>query len=321
MDQLGRTADHIGPGGLRQIFPTGDIFLVSDDSDLQQAAAGYDLLGHGLDSAEDLPDASNVVLVLRNEWISRSIRKAFERMKVLIIPLGSFDPALEASLYTLKLAVNSDYGAACEMNQYWAKKMANALGQLVFDGKDTGGTSFSCTFGSEIEANAWMRPALDPGDWVSVASYCEFSLAAPSSPDRSSQFTINGTAVASGVLVAQDARSDGEGAERIRQAKELRAELVARGPVVLRLEDGVVTSVVAGGEDFTKAVREATNPDYELRALELGLGANLKLLPQVDWTYNSQMNEGAGAVHIGLGEGITGAHIDFVVAESAHRFE
>jgi hypothetical protein len=326
MDQSAKAVDNNRAGGLREIFPTGEIFLVSDDPNIQEAAARYDLTGHALDAAEDLPDGASVVLVLRSEWVSRSMRQTFERMKVLVIPITSFDPSLDASLYTLKLVTDSDYGAACEMNQYWADNVVNAVGPLVFEGKETEGnlratTSLSCTFGSEIEANAWMRPTLDVGHWVSVGSYCEFSMTAPSSSDWCGRFTINGTATASGVLVAEDVRSDSAGKERIRQAKRLREELVARAPIVLRLEDGMVTSVVADGEDFTDAVRQATNPDYGLHALELGLGTNMNLLPQVDWTYNSQMNEGAGAVHIGIGEGITGAHMDFVVAESRHWFK
>jgi hypothetical protein len=40
----------------------------------------------------------------------------------------------------------------------------------------------------------------------------------------------------------------------------------------------------------------------------------------VDWRFNSQLNEGAGVMHIGFGEGITGAHMDFVIPESDHHF-
>jgi hypothetical protein len=36
--------------------------------------------------------------------------------------------------------------------------------------------------------------------------------------------------------------------------------------------------------------------------------------------FNSQLNEGAGPVHLGFGDGMTGAHMDFVVAECTHRF-
>jgi hypothetical protein len=145
-------------------------------------------------------------------------------------------------------------------------------------------------------------------------------MTAPSSSDWCGRFTVNGTMAASGVLVAKDVMCTDKGEARIRQAQELQEQLVARAPIVVHLTDGKVTSIKAGGEDFTEAVRQATNPTYELHALELGLGTNMNLLPQVDWAYNSQMNEGAGAVHVGIGEGITGAHMDFVVAESNHHF-
>jgi hypothetical protein len=313
--------------GLRQVFPAGEIYLVSDDRSIQEAAAEYGLAGHPLEAAEDLPDGANVVLVLRNELVSRAIRKAFTPMRVLVIPIASFDPSLDASLYTLRLAVNSDYSTTCDRNRYWATHVANAVGALVFEGSNAGSddsqvrTSLVCTFGAEIEANAWMAPALDTGHWVSVGSYCEFSMTAPSSTDWCGRFTINGTAVASGVLVAKDARCESIGEERIQQAHRLRKELVSRAPITLRLEDGQVTSVRADGDDFTDAVREVTNPEYGLHTLELGIGTNMGLLPQVDWMYNSQMNEGAGIVHLGVGEGITGAHMDFIVADGGHRFE
>jgi hypothetical protein len=97
--------------------------------------------------------------------------------------------------------------------------------------------------------------------------------------------------------------------------------MAARAPIVIKFEGGLAVSITAGGEDFTEAVNQATNPEYELHPLELGIGTNLKLLPHVEWHYNSQLNEGAGAVHIGFGEGVTGAHMDFIVAESEHFFE
>jgi hypothetical protein len=43
------------------------------------------------------------------------------------------------------------------------------------------------------------------------------------------------------------------------------------------------------------------------------LGSNPGIAGLVDWSVNSQLNEGVGAVHLGFGEGITGAHMDFVI--------
>jgi hypothetical protein len=120
--------------------------------------------------------------------------------------------------------------------------------------------------------------------------------------------------------VARDRHFSEVGDVRIRAADKLRGELVAAAPITLRLDHGVLTEVSAADRDFTDAVREVTNPEHRLQALELGIGTNQSVLPEVKWQINSQLNEGAGPVHLGFGEGVTGAHMDFIVAESNHRF-
>jgi hypothetical protein len=181
-------------------------------------------------------------------------------------------------------------------------------------------THLVCGLADQVTADAWLERSIRPGQWVSVGTLCEFSVVPPSLEDWRGAFTIDGTAIASGVLAARDARCTEAGDGRIRVAGRLRRELAARRPVTLRLEGGVLTSVTAGGEDFTEALREVTNPDYGLQALELGIGTNQSVLPLVRWEFNSQLNEGAGPVHLGFGDGMTGAHMDFVVAECSHSF-
>ncbi|MDL4775338.1 hypothetical protein [Actinomadura xylanilytica] len=305
-------------GGLRQIFPEGEIFVVTDDAELGAHTAGLGLATALLGEVAELPDGASVVLLLRNSLVSRDIRRMFRRFGVLLVPIASFDPALDVARYTFDLVRHTDYERACEWNRYWARNIAGQPGPLVFTGH---GTGLECAFGDDISADAWMNTRIDVGKWISVASYCEFSLTAPSTRDWRGTFDLNGTVVASGLLVAQDARAREPGAARVRRARRLRAEMVARGPMTLRLREGVLASVEAGGVDFTDALSEVTNPDYELHTLELGIGTNMSLLPRVDWTFNSQLNEGAGPVHLGFGEGITGAHMDFIVAECEHRFE
>ncbi|MEV0386661.1 hypothetical protein [Nonomuraea sp. NPDC050643] len=305
-------------GGLRQVFPEGDVFAVCDDRELAEFASGRGLRTLLLDEVETLPDGAGVALFLRNSLVSREIRKMFRRFRVLLIPIASFDSALDAAQYTFELTRHTDYEKACDWNRYWADNLTRQPGPLVFTGS---GTELVCSFADDLSADAWLTPEIDVGKWISVASYCEFSITAPSSRDWRGAFDINGTALASGLLVAHDPRAGRDGMARIEQARELRAEMVAKGPITMRLRNGVLTSVMASGEEYSDAVREVTNPDYELHTLELGIGTNMSLLPRVDWTYNSQLNEGAGPVHLGFGEGITGAHMDFVVARCEHRFD
>jgi hypothetical protein len=100
---------------------------------------------------------------------------------------------------------------------------------------------------------------------------------------------------------------------RIEAGRRLQVEMAERGPVRLELEAGQLRAAILDGRDVAPELLEITNPRYELHATELGLGTNPGIGPLVDWRFNSQLNEGVGMVHLGFGEGITGAHVDFVV--------
>jgi hypothetical protein len=313
---------------LRQIFPEDEIYLVTDDELLAIAAADHGQAALMLADAEKLPHGANVVLLLRHSLVTVDIRRMFRNAKVLLVPIASFDTSLEAALYTQKLTMLTDYSAALDRSRYWADSIATQAGPLIFSdaapGEDAGDeekTHLVCSLGNDINADAWLEPKIGTGQWISVGTLCEFSMTAPSSADWCSAFVIDGTAVAAGVLVARDSRFSEAGHTRIQAAQRLQVELAARAPITLQLAGGVLTSVRAGGEDFTDAVREVTNPEHGLHTLELGIGTNQSVLPHVDWKFNSQLNEGAGAVHLGFGEGITGAHMDFVIAESGHQFQ
>jgi hypothetical protein len=314
---------------LRQIFPDGEIFLVSDDEWLDRTAASYGLPGVPLAEAGKLPPGANVVIFLRHGLVSTEVRRMFPEAAVLCVPVASFDPSLETAMYTHKLTMLTDYAAACEQSRYWADSIRRCAGPVIFssdpeaaDGSGTApaGTHLVCELADQIKADAWLEHSIRPGQWVSVGTLCEFSIIPPSLDDWRGAFTLDGTAVASGVLAARDARCTEAGDARIQAAGGLRRELAIRRPVTLRLEGGVLTSVTAGGEDFTAALLEVTNPVYGLHPLELGIGTNRSVLPYVRWDFNSQLNEGAGPVHLGFGDGMTGAHMDFVVAGCAHRF-
>jgi hypothetical protein len=311
---------------LHQLFPHGEIYAVTDCEWLETAAAYYGLTGLKLADASKLPPDANVVLLLRHQLVSSGLRKLFPFAKVLVIPIINFDPTLEAALYTQKLVMITDYRSACAQGRYWVDNIKNQTGPLVFytdDAEETGSgperTELVCSFSDDLSAAAVLEPVIEPGQWVSVGSFCELSLTTDSH-DQPHQFSLDGTAIASGVLVARDRHFSEIGDTRIRAADKLRGELVAAAPISLRLDGGVLTEVRAAGRDFTDAVREVTNPEHGLQALELGIGTNQGVLPEVKWQINSQLNEGAGPVHLGFGEGTTGAHMDFIVAQSNHRF-
>ncbi|WP_326705308.1 hypothetical protein [Streptomyces cyaneofuscatus] len=311
-------------GHLRQIFPEGDIVAVTDDASLGSVAARSGLVYVPLEGASALPDGSNVVLFLSRHLISKKIRLLLRPHRVLVVPIASFDGSPEAARYTLRMTMLTNYVKASEMAAYWIDGLRSEAKSLVFgpltpSAEHADATRLVCSLGPSLTVDAWPRAEIGVGDWVSVGSCCELSITKqPSSGDD--VFSMDGTVRAAGVLAARDPRCTEEGAARVRRAERLRAKIADLGPISLTLKKNVLVEARAGDDDFTDDLLDVTNPAHGLQALELGIGTNLALLPKVDWRHNSQLNEGAGAMHIGFGEGITGAHMDFIIPESEHHF-
>ncbi|MGH3797045.1 MAG: hypothetical protein ACRDSP_19395 [Pseudonocardiaceae bacterium] len=298
---------------IRLLGDNADVIVVSDDARLCE-----ELVELGLPTVPWTPDLTvkdgiTVVLALCHRLVSRAVRRQFCKAAVLVLPIASFDNSFESIRYTMELAFATDYADTCRRNREWIQLLTDKADPIVrFRGSST---DLQCRVHDDIRAHTSLELGITPGEWVSIADYCEVSITAPSQADWCGAFTIDGYADAVGVLVAEDSRVTPIGHERIEAAKELRAEFVEKGPVRLELQEGVLCSVVVDGRERLREVSEVTNPEYGLHTLELGLGTNPGISPLVDWNINSQLNEGVEKIHLGFGEGITGAHMDFIVGD------
>jgi hypothetical protein len=298
---------------IRLLGNTANYMVVSDDERLCN-----ELAEHGLRTARWTPelavaDNTTVVLVLCHNLVSRAVRRQFRNAAVLLLPIASFDNSFESIRYTMALAFATDYADTCRRNQEWVKLLGDKPDPVVhFAGP---ATDLKCQIEDDIKVHTSLELGIAVGEWVSIADYCEVSITAPSQDDWRGAFTINGYAEAAGILVAEDSRVTPEGHERIEAARALRSELAAKGPVRLELRDSVLRSVVVDGRERVDEIAEVTNPGYGLHTLELGLGTNPGISPLVDWNINSQLNEGVEKIHLGFGEGMTGAHMDFIIGD------
>jgi len=305
-------------GNLDNLKPLGDgvgFTIVSDDEALcaQFQGVGLDARLWGPDLA--IAEGAHVLLALCHQHLSQAMRYQFNEACALIVPVASFDPNPRAVMYTLRLLAATDFVETCRRNQEWVELLQSEPdGLLRFAGAKI---ELDCQLHDRLLVHTSLSLAIAPGEWVSVADYCEVSLSPPSQEEWCGLFTIDGYGEASGVLVAENSRVTPAGSERIVAARRLRDEFVDNGPVELVIESGVLQSVTVGGKDRCAEVLQVTNSDYGLHAIELGLGSNLGIGSLVDWSFNSQMNEGSAPLHLGFGDGITGAHMDFVFDHAA----
>ncbi|MHC8352076.1 hypothetical protein ACYZT7_22905 [Pseudomonas sp. RT4P38] len=79
----------------------------------------------------------------------------------------------------------------------------------------------------------------------------------------------------------------------------------------LSVEDNIITSLKVKNEEHIKLLDLAAS-SRGLKLTEFAIGVNEAIAPSIDYKINSQMNEGICGVHLAIGDGSSGYHIDFL---------
>jgi hypothetical protein len=163
-----------------------------------------------------------------------------------------------------------------------------------------------------------MRPKtevnLSPGEWESIGSYFEVGMV-PDSEDFRPGFIVNGTLSVPGVAMAHHRQMHKSLQPLHSEAWELLENIRQQGlfPLKVKIVDSHVESILAGDIDLTEELERLTNKRRELVLTEMAFSTNPGIIQEeIDWTKNSQLNEGVLGIHVGIGEGLTGVHIDLI---------
>lgn len=291
--------------------------FISDSKSVIDQLRGAGCLAFTFTQGESMPPKykKNVVMVATNSNSIPSYSKLhafFRNSRVLMIPLLSFDPSMEATIYTFELIALSDFGEAVKANERWLTHLLDPGNLLNLRGNN-------CNLVCEIQEGVYvMRPktevALLPGEWDSIGSYFEVGMVPPPDSFRPG-FIINGVLSVPGVAVAHH-RQMNDGLQNLPElAWSLFKDLQEKNnfPVTLEIQDSRIVKALAGKADILSELSNLTNAERELILTEMAFSTNTSLSSkQINWAMNSQMNEGVVGIHVGIGDGLTGAHIDFI---------
>lgn len=237
---------------------------------------------------------------------TKSLRAELPGVRALVLPLASFDPASLG--YSLDVAAASDFAAAAARNKAWRDVFLRSPSPLTFVHPDHPGTELRCTLLGDLKVTAQTEVALTPGRWASFASWFEVEMEVFDT--RARYFSLDGVLPVRGLITAKSPKAaepvvaqHADMVELIHEVSGQPGELVAVGN---RIE-----SLVLGGRDVTKEVVAASGDAYDRNFLEFSLGTNRPAV-ELDWSVNSPMNEGIDGVHVAVGDGVLGAHVDVV---------
>ncbi len=239
-------------------------------------------------------------------------RRAFKSSRVLIFPLLAFDASMDAALYAIDLFSRSNLITATRHNQEWLKRLVSSKKPFIFRGN---GCNLECEIKDGVTVmGPKTEPRILPGEWEGIGAFFEVGMVLDPEGFQSA-YILNGELSIPGVAVAHHRQASDDVGIQASHAWEFLSDLHRQGkfPLKMTIHDSVVTNISTGDLDIASNLLDLTNPNYGLLLTEMAISTNHDLPNEViDWTINSQMNEGLPGIHVGLGDGLTGAHIDFI---------
>lgn len=304
---------------LKQLFgSTSAVFITDCDETLSLLwRSGYIAFSFEdiVSDYDKLRGAQNVV-VIPSRYANMPGReffyRAFEGMALLFLPMASFSGDARSISYTLNCMAGIDFAEAVSNNLRWLTGLESCQSRLSISGA---GTDCELILGDEINFMQFKtEPEIDPGEWVALAHFLEVALVSRVNRIEPPHH-LNGVVVADGVAVAQHRFFPELVAPKANQAWEILEGIRKAGefPLKVELDQSVVREVVTqGGVDILPQLLPLVDVNYDNILVEMAFASAPEDSFEIDWSVNSLVNEAASGVHIALGTGLRGAHIDFI---------
>lgn len=244
---------------------------------------------------------------------AETIERLLGAARMLLLPQASFDGSIETCWYALQLLGAIDWAANTRRTRDVCRMLQTAPAVAMSSPR---GTELKLLLGDVVNVVTCKEEAqLLPGEWAAIASYIEVGLIPPRHA-AIPKHALSGTLFADGFAVAHH-RANLEVAEpRARRAWRVLASIHERKgfPLRVEIEESRVRAIrTADGHDVTVELLDLVDPELDDIAIEVAFSTNAFRRPtEIDWLRNSPLHEAAGGIHVGMGSGVTGAHIDLV---------
>ena len=234
-----------------------------------------------------------------------AIAEAAPEKQSIFCPLHVFNASIEHAEYALELIMKSDFDAALCAQEVILRRLNGCREFLIEGGESRGNLQLR----PEAAPFALLKEDLRNGYVHSIAEFFEVHYA-HTKMDEPCPFHFSGEVVVSGILtVLRKPAFDPSG--EMRQVLEELSTLVATHKGTLKIEDNQIVSFLCNDLDHSDLLSQAAGK-RGLVLSEFAIGVNDTLEPGIDYRMNAQINEGVAGIHVAVGNGSSGFHIDFL---------
>jgi len=294
---------------LLNIFSCKRVSIITDSQLLVDSLHELNINAYNIE--DGFPKASALISLPTTPEGSETINKQRTSQKPyreLSSAMHVFDPSVSTCIYTLKNILKSNYSESFSLQEK-ALRLINDNRLIQIEQQDS-------TYGVvEIHKNAIPEglieeDIIDSSFSFSIASLFEVSLSHIHSREPS-PMTVNGQFSIKGLLGARRGYMDKNHLEAENTFNLLLREVAEHGAHLI-VENNKVASFSIQGKEYINTLvwlaGEARGPNIT----EFAIGTNSVISDHIDFTINSQINEGVKGIHLGIGDGVSGYHIDLL---------
>lgn len=254
---------------------------------------------------KEIPD--NFVFICTT-WDAFIQFRKLKNKRILLLPQIAFNIDDATSIYSLQKLLTSDFDYAVRKHHEWYSVFAETSQPLCFSGK---GSALMCHLSQSIEMTTINDIVLEVDNPRSVAEY--FEIALENHIDEANSFRIDGYLDIQGILIAKGINF------RLKNYHEyfvnnLMVLVNKSSNIKILVDNNKLTSVLIDNVEYLNDFIDLVSDDKTKlpNITEFAIGFNYKLQNNINWNFNSQVNEGVQGLHLGIGDGEVGFHFDFI---------
>ncbi|MDR8368104.1 hypothetical protein [Pseudomonas sp. JL3] len=294
------------PNRISTLFGHEELSIIADSEDFLRECALLGFNTANISKLEKLPKNS-VVFSFSNDAAKMTfeLAKNTESKKSVFCATQVFEPTVAAALYSLKLLLSCNFEHAL-CTQRSVLNMLNSNESFLLSGNDA---DAQVSVSPHAQPYALLAEDVSHDFVQSVAEFFEVHYA-HMNPQEPCPFSFTGTLKIAGILTVLR-KPNPILPEGLKTSLRWLSDRISEEGALLSIKDNTITSLKVKNEEHIKLLDLAAG-SRGLQLTEFAIGVNEAIASNIDYKINSQMNEGISGVHLAIGDGSSGYHIDFL---------
>ena len=228
----------------------------------------------------------------------------------LTVPLLSFDASLGAVIYTCEQMSQTDFEDAYYIHEKIMNELSMSSNPITIRSE---AIDLSCAFSDNVHYVYPKTCAMQKEEQLRSVLECLEIHFEHTNLNLPPDYQVNGSLMIDGILCAcSPNKLEIKNSDLDKKSRDLIHKIALSNQVWLEIKSNVVVKLTIDDKDCTVLLEQLVGEKHGLNVTELAFGLNRKMRKSVNWLINSPINEGARGIHIGLGDGVSGMHIDLI---------